>query len=399
MKKLFIFINTNPSNIYFYKKNIIDLKKNKKWNVKFWNLLKIENKKLHEIFFKRKGNRIIHDKNIINFKNIFNLKKEFDKLPSTFFYFNGAAKNYKILIIDRLLKVYGGKKVYIEDNGNRPARRNFKQNLNFILKNFDKYIFVKILKYPKILINKFIKFKIILPSFDIFFVPNKVLYKVIASKEDPSKIRKIHDYDYERFLKLNKKKKKKDFILFIDQAMDANFENKIITGAERTYDEKEYWPKIEKFLSYIKVISNKKPIVAGAQRRNIYDLPIKNKFFFDKTPELIRDSKLVITHDSTALHLAILFKKPIILLTLDIFSKVKHVTDLTIKKFSRELGAKVINLDHFSYSKKNFNLKSFLKVDERKYNNYINKYLRFKNLKENNSRWNIILKELDKIKI
>ena len=75
MKKLFIFINTNPSNIYFYKKNIIDLKKNKKWNVKFWNLLKIENKKLHEIFFKRKGNRIIHDKNIINFKNIFNLKK------------------------------------------------------------------------------------------------------------------------------------------------------------------------------------------------------------------------------------------------------------------------------------------------------------------------------------
>ena len=53
----------------------------------------------------------------LNIKSFFSLRKEFNKLPSSFFYFNGAAKNYKTLIIDRLLHIYGGKKVYIRDLG------------------------------------------------------------------------------------------------------------------------------------------------------------------------------------------------------------------------------------------------------------------------------------------
>ena len=103
-------------------------------------MLAVENKKVNDIYFKKKGNEIIRDKNIINIESFFSLKKEFDKLPSAFFYFNGAAKTYKTLIIDRLLHIYGGKKVYILDNGNLPGIRTFKENLNFIIKYFDRFV-------------------------------------------------------------------------------------------------------------------------------------------------------------------------------------------------------------------------------------------------------------------
>tara|TARA_B100000029_G_scaffold516651_1_gene632265 strand:+ start:2810 stop:4021 length:1212 start_codon:yes stop_codon:yes gene_type:complete len=403
MKKLFIFMNTNPTNRYFYEKNIKDVKKCNKWQVQFWNLLKIENKKLNDIYVKKKGNRIIKDKNIINIESVFSLKKQFDKLPPAFFYFNGAAKTYKALLIDRLLHIYGGKKVYIEDNGKLTGARSFKENFSFVLKYFDKFALEKIIKYPIILLNKFIKFKVILPTTNIFFVPNKVLYKVTAEKEGVSKIKKIHDYDYERFMKLNKFKKRKKFIVFIDQAMDSGFERKMLRGASLiadTAESKKYWNKIEQFLLYIKAEYGMSPVVAGAQRRNIYDLPLKNnKFFFDRTVELIKDSKFVITHDSTAIHFAILFKKPIILLTMDEFFRKKHATYLTINELSKELGAKIVNLDKFSYSRKNFNLNTFLKINQNKYKKYINKYLKFNNSMKNGTRWQIILNELDKINL
>ena len=125
-------------------------------------------------------------------------------------------------------------------------------------------------------------------------------------------------------------------------------------------------------------------------------MPIKNRFFFDKTVELIKDSKLVIAHDSTAVHLAVLFKKPILFLTMEKFKKrlIKHQE---IKKLSKLTGGKMLNLDKFSCSKKNFHANKFLRVDKKKYDKFINDYLKFENFKEI-GKWNIIFKELDKEK-
>ena len=55
-----------------------------------------------------------------------------------------------------------------------------------------------------------------------------------------------------------------------------------------------------------------KIIIASHMRRNINDQPIKRKFIFDKTIDLIKNSKLVIAHNSLSLQWAILFKKPVV---------------------------------------------------------------------------------------
>ena len=110
MKKLLIVTTTTPPNKYYYDKNISGIKKNNGWQVKFFNLLRIQNKKVYDEFTK-KGRRVIKDKKNIIIKDYFSLKKEFDKLPKTFFYINDSVKLYKATIIDRMLQIYGGKKI------------------------------------------------------------------------------------------------------------------------------------------------------------------------------------------------------------------------------------------------------------------------------------------------
>jgi hypothetical protein len=71
-----------------------------------------------------------------------------------------------------------------------------------------------------------------------------------------------------------------------------------------------YWQAILEIFNKIEDQNNgKKIIIASHMRRNINDQPIKRKFIFDKTIDLIKNSKLVIAHSSLSLQWAILFKK------------------------------------------------------------------------------------------
>ena len=395
MKKLLIVTTTNPLNKYYYERYISGIKKNNGWQVKFWNLLRIQNKKVYDEF-NRKGNRIIKDKKNIIFKDYFSLKKEFDKLPKTFFYINDSVKLYKATIIDRMLQIYGGKKIDLEVSGGLPPKISTKVKFHFLLKNGLTFTVKKIFKFLFKLIDNFIKFKIILPKAKIYFVPNKFWYQSIAKREGKSKIRKIHDYAYEVFNKFAKQKRRKKFIVFLDTQMESGFENHMLFNSRPFFNKKEYWSKIENFLVFVNEQFGSEPIIAGSPGRNMFDLPIKNKFFFDKTAELIKDSKLVIVHDSTAIHLAILFKKPILFLTMDVFKK-QLVRHNGIKQLSQATGCKMINLDKFSYTKKNFRISEFLKIDKKKYDKFIYDRIKFENSKKI-GKWDIIFKELDKEK-
>ena len=75
MKKLLLIMTTSPLNKYYYKKDILNTKNNKKWAVKFWNLLGIHNKKVENLF-REKGSRILHHKNFININENKVLKKD-----------------------------------------------------------------------------------------------------------------------------------------------------------------------------------------------------------------------------------------------------------------------------------------------------------------------------------
>ena len=107
----------------------------------------------------------------------------------------------------------------------------------------------------------------------------------------------------------------------------------------------EYWQKIDKFLSLLQAKTGIDPVIAAHRRRN-GDFPIKRKFILNKTPNLIKDSKLVVCHSSTALHYAVLFKKPIVLLNIKEF-KNKQDDVLSTRKFCELLGCPEVELEKF----------------------------------------------------
>ena len=76
--------------------------------------------------------------------------------------------------------------------------------------------------------------------------------------------------------------------------------------------------------------------------KNINNLPIKRRFEFDKTVKLIQNSKLVVAHDSTAIHLAILFHKPVVLIYNNEF-KLKPLQCMEIIRIGEMLGAEILN--------------------------------------------------------
>ena len=213
-------------------------------------------------------------------------------------------------------------------------------------------------------------------------------------KYPTSKLIEIFDYEYQRFRYFKKKIYKKKYIVFLDQMSDLPFDQQVMHNRKHYLDKNKYWTNINIFLNFLEKKFRLKSIIAAHPRRDKKDLPkIDKKFIFNKTPQLIRDSALVVVNMSTAISLAVLFKKPVVLLTLDEFEKMLGIKE-EIKKFSKELNLNIINLDKFNYKKNNKLNKNKLKIDNKKYQTYLYNHIKFKNNKSSNI-WGIVLKELE----
>ena len=112
-----------------------------------------------------------------------------------------------------------------------------------------------------------------------------------------------------------------------------------------------------------------------SNKKYIYNLLKGIDCSFGNTAELVKNSKLVLLHCSTALSYAILFNKPAILLTSNDLNN--SWIGPTIHSFAKEINGQIINLN--SVFEENLDLKKLLKIDELKYQNYKNNYLKFPN--------------------
>jgi len=394
MKKTLIVLVTQPLNSFNYNKWGFNRKYNEKWNIIFWNLLSIQNKNLNDKFT-TKGHGIIKTKNFININDYFNLLKQFEKLPSNFFYINLSILSFKCSIVDRILKIKGGKCVSFKMNEIPEGKISFQKAILFILRSSYKFYFLK-----KIIVHPFLK---LINFFNhsikgkpkIYIVPNQNAYQNLKKKNKNHKIIKAYSYDYELFIQNSKlNKNKKDYAVFIDMDKDNHFDYTLTYGREYYMTSKWYWEKMENFFSFIESNFKLKVIIAAHHRRSKYNLPLKRKFIFNKTINLVKDCKLVITHDSTAINQAVLYEKPLILINFNAYKKMMR-NYLGVLNFGKLTGSKVINLESFSFSKKSFNLKNFLKINKKKYKKYKDKYIKPKTIK-NVTVWKTVLNELDK---
>lgn len=99
--------------------------------------------------------------------------------------------------------------------------------------------------------------------------------------------------------------------------------------------------------------------------------------FIGATNELIRDSQVVFGHSSTALGFAIFYKKPIILLKDKVLMNESHIRKF-ILFYEETLGLKTIYMDSPNKVEKDI-----VSIDDKKYSDYIRKFMKENDIQEN----------------
>jgi hypothetical protein len=102
--------------------------------------------------------------------------------------------------------------------------------------------------------------------------------------------------------------------------------------------------------------------------------------YYNKTLELVKNSKFVINFASTSISYALLFKKPIFFIYTEA-QKNKTPGEVKFTKFLQRLvGGKLINID--AYSEKDLELIN--QIDVKKYQDYIKNYMSYRSHKKPN---------------
>ncbi|WP_157101747.1 hypothetical protein [Candidatus Pelagibacter sp. HIMB1321] len=215
--------------------------------------------------------------------------------------------------------------------------------------------------------------------------------KVSYNKNQYLKVINNHAMDYDFFIKDSDSKIETQSIVFIDAYLENHpdltfLKKKVVT-------KKKYFSSLSNFFSKIEEKFNNKVIVAIHPRAPFDKTRYKeNKKFFYDTYNLIKKSKLVIMHGSTSANFACILKKPILFIYTNEMSKNYPKSVHNIKFFAKEFGTKAINID----DNKNINFKSYLEINEKKYEEYFSKYV-MNNKKDSYLFWEKIIFELEKI--
>ena len=265
--------------------------------------------------------------------------------------------------------------------------RTFSENLYKIF-----FLFLSPKKLLKKFMNFFNKDKNSIFSYDYVVIGGKEgLNDSIAKKS--KKIIKGHSWDYDIFLKINDVKNNSDlkpYAVFLDQCLPFH-PTAAFRGENPKATKENYYPALNNFFETFEKKTGLE-VVFAAHPRSRYDLYPEHlynrKCFFNKTAELVKNSKIVLLHTTTSLSFAVLFKKPTIFLTSDEIKK--SYDDFKINSYSREMNSPLFNIDDKNNFNKINNSKNYFSFDQEKYQEYFEKYLKFPGSPDN-FLWNILL--------
>ena len=249
----------------------------------------------------------------------------------------------------------------------------------------------KIIDIPILLLSLFKKkFIILINSYvvDTVIFAGKKLQNIDFNIKTVKKILYSHTYDYNSYLELKGKNNrviKNNYIVYIDQNLISHPD--FFIKKKNPYVDENFYPKINNFLFQLKKKYGYDIKIALHPKNNTKKNPFPNKknCFIDKTPELIKNCKHVIMHYSTAVSYGVIYKKPITFITTDQLNM--NRPGALITKLSMELNSQLINIDrvHNFIIRKNF--------DKKKYNNYMNQYIKHPKSNNENS-WTYLLKNI-----
>jgi len=209
-----------------------------------------------------------------------------------------------------------------------------------------------------------------------------------------------HTLDYDFFLtdKSSQVESNDGGLVFLDQ--DSVWHSDFVhIGTKAAVTAENYYSTINTGLSQIADDLGYNVRVAAHPRSDYDNKSFKYSFpiLKDKTYELIKQASVVVSHDSTALLWAIILRKPIILATTDeLHNQVGNIESdiarLSIDKFAFLIGKDVVNLNRIPNK---FDWRTQLLVDETKYQNYIETYVKRPGSLEK-PVWEIVIDRLEK---
>jgi len=207
---------------------------------------------------------------------------------------------------------------------------------------------------------------------------NIYLYRVPSAKG--TKILNIHYYDYDNYVAEISKGNIIDQAtgVFLDQYVPFHPEN-LLSGCSSEIKVEEYYPYLRKFFDYLEATFKVKIIIAAHPRAN-YD-NCSNYFggrpvIRDKTCELVGKAWFVLAHHSFSMNYAVLFNKPILILTTEEMQKSKHGTYINL--MATILGKTPIFIDR-PY---NIDWEKEIMVDNKKYNEYKQNHIKMEGTEE-----------------
>ena len=251
-------------------------------------------------------------------------------------------------------------------------------NRNFInyTKNLIKIFLIKILSLP---------WKIAKP--DKVVIGGRIEYEKLSNHAG---IIRAHNFDFDDFkrFKQNKfTKKTKKNLLFSDEDFPCHSDY-IRDGLSPSINVESYFLEISYCLINLSKRFRLKPLIklhpkANFKRsRKLYTVPVSIK----DTADLVSNADVVVAHCSTSIQLAVLFKKPLILIIPNQLES-NSVWRKSIDNFSHLLKVPAIKSSEIN------NLKSIPRVNIESYNNYSEKYIKMKGSPDKFS-WEIITDNL-----
>lgn len=184
----------------------------------------------------------------------------------------------------------------------------------------------------------------------------------------------IHALDYDLYLREKEipVSVENDLGVFLDQNLVFHPDYLFMKWAPHI-TENEYFPRICNFFEMLETNYNIR-IVIAAHPSSSYetqgDYFSGRQVIKGKTIELVRKSRFIIAHSSFSTNYAVLFKKPIIFITTNQLNN-SHLGRLN-HKLAEMLGKKSINLNE----QFNIDWEFEMKVNEQKYLEYKNKYIK-----------------------
>ena len=390
--KLIVLVNQNLNQTNLKRFNL-KLNKNIQFKKIYWSILPLNNKNLF-LEYEKKEYRPKKNKNFINLKSYFEVYKNLKKINNETYFINQSGNYLKSLLIEIILRLKGCKIVKKIDGYNYILN---KEKFSTRLARLYEFGFIftlnKIFKSSLSLVKiYFLNIFSAVP--DYYIVENQQSVEELQRKKI-NKFIKINSFTFSEFHKIRSNKSSKNYFVFLDSEIENSFESKILNNRHSEINHFKYWRCLDKIFDELSYNLKTNVKIASHFRRSKNNCPLKEKdFYFDQTLNLIKNSKFVVAHNTSAIDWAVLFKKPILLLNFKIFDSISLENSDSIKFYADRLSLETINIDlDYSYTFDKKKLRELLKINQKKYQRFSNFYLNYqRNQFPYLNQWEILYK-------